>query len=60
MFGYFAIPKRDYMRLPGRILLRYLNLNMVEYFRLAICSFDGLTLKMKIWYGLISLQVGQS
>ena len=48
------------MRLPDRILLRYFNLNMVEYFRLAMCSFDGLTLKMKIWYGLISLQVGQS
>ena len=33
------------MRLPDRILLRYFNLNMVEYFRLAMCSFDGLTLK---------------
>ena len=33
------------MRLPDRILLRYFNLNMVEYFRLAICSLGGLTLK---------------
>ena len=48
------------MRLPGRILLRYFNLNMVEYFRLVMFSFDGLTLKMKILFGLINLQVGQS
>ena len=48
------------MRLPDRILLRYFNLNVDKYFPLAMCSFDGLTLKMRIWSGLINLQAGQS